>query len=530
MKKAIMIFGLVFLTLIQSVFSLTLYNVTINSSSNDASLSFSDAVNTSKVYLGSNFVALENFTFNDSREFYLDPNNKTNNISLFNFTLANTNVDSANMIEYFRFGDVEGAAYLLNYTFGAFDSSEYYLPIFFTYFSLGTYSWTFEKIGYISKIFDFNFSYATHNNITFNLTQTKINIEIYDRTTLNLLNQSVNINLIGNPDNTNEFAGSFSTSNGSIQINNITFIPGDYKLELSSENYSNNEYYFTYDGFDEINISIYMIETDLTYPIKYELDDLDGEPKKFCRFKVKQYFIGDNDYLVIDMGRTNSLGQIIFDLQYDVNYQYVLECDGQTQTEPGQKITETPVRITFNPGDSLDAFEDLPNVAGDVTFGNYTNTSGYFRFEYNDLKNIVSKGCLEIYKKKAIRDELIYSKCQNSASATLNQDVNWTMGDRYVAKGYVWVDGQDYLGDQLHKDFLPGADAAWALGFGLWGSILLILTLFLIGSIHHPITAAVLSILGLIVCIGFKALEIEQSLVIGIGIIIVGAILIRRRR
>lgn len=462
------------------------------------------------------------FSENGDQLIQIYVNDSAGNSNNVNFTLP---VDP---IQYFYFEDYLGSP-LTNFTFGGTTYSDYAA---FSVFDLGygNYTYEFVKIGYQITNVSFSLNSTSDINLTTAIGINTISVNIYDRSTETLINQSVTINLIGDPDNTEEFAGSFSTNNGTIVIDNISEIPGTYKLELSSSGYSNNEYYFTHTGFEAKEINIYLIQSNLTYPIKYIVQSVDKDPQVFCIFKVKQYFISSNDYLVVDMGRTNSLGQVIFDLEYDINYQYVIECDDQTQTEPGQKITETPVTITFNPNNALNAFEDLPNVAGEVTFGNYTNSSGYFRFEYNDLKNIVSMGCLYVYEKGAISDTLIYSKCQESTSATLNQDINWTIGDRYVAKGYVWSDGSDYLVDQKNKDFFPGADAAWALGFGFWGSFLIVLVLFLIGSIHHPITGAILSILGLIVSVGFKALDIEQSLIMGILVIVIGAILWRRRK
>ena len=118
------------LGMLVQVQALTLENVTLSSSSSNTSLSFSDPVNSSAVYLGSDYVALDDFIFNDSRYFWTDTSTYTNNLSILNWTESDSLVDSSDFINYFRFYSSKLGAYLTDYTFGVYNSITDYLLIY----------------------------------------------------------------------------------------------------------------------------------------------------------------------------------------------------------------------------------------------------------------------------------------------------------------------------------------------------------------------------------------------------------------
>lgn len=395
---------------------------------------------------------------------------------------------------------------------------------------IGIHNLTFLKYGYAQTNISLELTLTSQINTTETILVSLLYINIKDRKTNNLITQTIDFDLVGE-----SYSSSYSTNTGQSTITEIKELPGIYRLSFASSGYANNEYYFQHTGYTAVNITTYLINESLTIPVKIIVRDIfsnaikwtnnDGEDQG-CIVKVKQYFILNNDYLAVDMGITNSLGEIIFDLEYNKFYQFVIDCDGIIKTEPGQKITSTPLYLTFNPNEKLTIFDELPNLAGDIIFDNLTNTTGYFRFEYNDLNNIASKGCLYVYEQKFSGDILIDSSCVNSASATINVNLNFTTNKKYIGKGFVTYNGEEHFIDSKIKKFLPGQNA-WSKGMGLWSSVLIIGVLFLIGIGMHPFAGIIFAWLGALIMNLFGALALPEGSLMGLLALLIGILIFR---
>lgn len=397
---------------------------------------------------------------------------------------------------------------------------------------LGNHTIAFEKFGLEKTNFTYLIDDTTGGDInSFEVLVIATYLNIRDRSTKVLITQLINFDIVGD-----QYSASYSTTTGLKTITDFNELPGVYRISFESEDYASNEYYFQHTGFDIINITTYLINTTQSLPIKISLIDIFSSAMKWedengddqgCLIKVKQYFIDNNDYIVVDMGITNTIGEIIFDLEYNKYYQFVIECDEDIQTEPGQKITTTPITIVFDANEELTIFDELPNLAGKVTFDNLSNTTGYFRFEYNDQNNIATQGCLNVYEIKYSGNILINSSCTNSPSATINVNLDFTTNKKYLGQGYITYEGKEHFIHEYIKSFLPDS-SAWAKGMGIWSAFLLIGIMFLIGAGKHPIAGIGFAWLGTFISVLIGALALGEATITGLGIFILGIILIRR--
>lgn len=489
------------------------------------SITWSNVFNYSDDYLDSCWIVVENSTENCISYTFTESGNQSVAIYV-NDSAGNIASDSFYIFidpEAYIYFETPGGSPVTDFTLDGTNYSNY-ASINIYDLGLGNHTLLFSKYGYEQINVSLVFNTTAQINITEIVGVSLLGIKIYDRESLTLITQNVNVDLVGD-----SFAGSYSTSSGILTIENITELPGLYRLSFESSGYANNEYYFTHTGFSVVNVSTYLINESLTIPIKVILRDIFQNEIDGCYIKIKQYFISENDYIQVDQGITNSNGEIIFDLEYDVYYQFVIECDGVAQTEAGQKITSTPLYLTFDDQNALTVFDDLPNIAGEVTFANLTNSTGYFRFEYNDLDNIVSEGCLRVYETEFSGDTFLDEQCTSSASATINVNINFTTNKKYVGKGYVTYNGQEHYVDQGIKTFYPGG-SGWNYGVGLWSSVLLITTLFLIGMAMHPIAGVGFAWVATYAMVKFGALGIPEASVTGIGALIVGVVIFARSR
>jgi len=457
----------------------------------------------------------DNYTFqyNGNQSIYVYVNDTAGNHKSINFTLF------VNPYQYFYFKEPNGSL-IHNFTF----NKEYYKDYvrLKTYnIGLGSHTFTFEKFGYQNTNITVNITNTSHINLISTIKISLLYIYFYNRDSHNLITKKIDFDLIGK-----NYSSNYSTTIGKKTITDIRYLPGNYLISTSAEGYSENEYYFQHTGYSAVNISIYLVNSSKTIPIKFVLKDIYQNPKPNCIIKIKQYFLKPNDYIVVDMGKTNSLGEAIFDLELDKYYQFVIDCNGKIQTEPGQKITSTPIYLTFNPKSNLNVFENLPNIRYNITWNNISNKTGYIRFEYDDANNIVSEGCLYVYKEGFNSEELISKKCQNSPSATIYNYINYSKTDKYIAKGYVIYNNHEYFVIEKVIDYTMNPHT-WTQGIGLYLTILIVGILFLIGSALHPFAAIAFSWLGLVIMNLLGAILLSQSLLFGLGIFSIGLIIFK---
>ena len=91
-KYSIFIFA--FLFLIQIGFSITLQNITLQSTNSNTSISSTEAINTTQIIFDDDYIYLGDFQFNESKSFWLNGSTFINHSDTFdlNFSAANATI------------------------------------------------------------------------------------------------------------------------------------------------------------------------------------------------------------------------------------------------------------------------------------------------------------------------------------------------------------------------------------------------------------------------------------------------------
>lgn len=407
------------------------------------------------------------------------------------------------------------------------DGVEYgdYAELSFDQFGVGSHILLFEKTGFATTNITVTFQAAVNFNVTKIIKYSYLNVEIRDRDTRNLITKSVILDLTGE-----SFAKRYTTSTGKITITDIKELPDTYSIQAILSDYATLDYYFTHTGYKEVNITLYMLnltKEPTPEPIKLILRDEYYEAKKDCLFKVKQQFVTiDSVYNeFVDMAYTNSIGEVIFYLEFSKKYQWVIECDGLTQTEPNQKITNNIIYIDWQPGTIYPNIPDFPNIEGDVMY--IDNTTKYFKFEWNNKDNTPVTACLEVSKQLIFEKEIIGKECITTPAGTLYVDLDSnTNRSIYVAKGYITENNINTAVDTVIIDFNAKSNREhWKNGNGEYGAFIIICILVIIGAAIHPFAVALFGLLGVYATFSFGMISIPfatfYSIAIGIVAIII---------
>lgn len=381
-------------------------------------------------------------------------NDSAGNIENQNFTLF------VNPYQYFYFEDPASNP-ITNFTLDGIPYDEY-AAIKVHDYGIGPHNLTFTRYGYANTNVIFNLDLTSKYNLTTEVQISLLYITLYDVDNLNLINQTVEIDLIGE-----SFAGSFITTNGSIIITNITELPDIYELNIRSLDYEDLNYYFQHTGYAAVNLNLYLQNTSDTIPIKYVIKDSFGDPydDSSCLVELQIYQLSTNSYESFVMDYTNSIAEVIFNLDTTEKFKPFVTCGGSTQIYDGGKITSTPVYLKFSES-SLDIFPSNPSISSGITFVELSNSTARFKFSYDDLNNIISQACLNITVTDYNSETIVVSQCLSTASGSINVDFNITTGLTYKAYGLIEYEGEFQEVNTYYKKISQAV-----FDFGIWGVI-----------------------------------------------------------
>lgn len=452
MKSIIKLILCIF-ALIMSVFSIsaiTITSATFHAESSNTSLSVSTPINASNVIISSDYIYLEDFQFNKSKQFYVTPSNFINNSDTYDltFSVENKSIDSVNMIHYFRFNNTETGSLLTNWTLESFTSLTQELPVFFNYFGLeGLKSWTWEKLGYATASLGFNFSYDTYNNITINVLKSRIIINLYDDSTKSLItNESFEMQLSG------ALGYIFNTTSSQFNISD-GIAASSYVGLISSSNYETKEIYFTYTNQEVKELDVYFIPLNLSNLgfVTIEAYKADNTPARYESVYAKQWFADKSAFIKVQETKTGNDGtaelKIILE---DKIYQFCLyteelgeTCTGDEiikTTENGQTIPITEERriSTKTSLNSLISFsENITVITSNVT--GFRNLQVYF--DWVDLSGFNLEMCYNIYKDYQYTKELVESDCIVGSAGSFEQIYLLNSSYAYIVDIKAYVSG-----------------------------------------------------------------------------------------
>lgn len=240
--------------------------------------------------------------------------------------------------------------------------------------------------------------------------------------------------------------------NEKITITDIKELPGNYEINIETNDYEEIVYYFQHTGYSSINLSLFAQESSSTIPIKFIVLDKFGDPiDEKCLFELEIYKISTNSYESYIMEYINSIGEVIFNLDISKRFKSKITCNGETQVYEGEKITSTPVYKKFIKS-NLENYISNPNIKSLIEYNQLNNNTGRFKFTYNDLDNIISEACLRVFNSNYLEENMISEQCISTSAGSINIDFNTIEGSTYKAFGYVtYYNEEEKINSRIEK-------------------------------------------------------------------------------
>ena len=352
--------------------------------------------------------------------------------------------------------------------------------------------------------------------------------------TLNVISKDENTNNLLNTSNAYTF--NYRTGNNSTNLSlsetednrSILITPSwanittDMIMIFGATNYTTRQYYLDNTTLNDItqNITLWLINTTNITNIYLTVKDENDNSLQDYVVKAMRYNVGNNTYSTVEMIKTNSNGQGVFQLiPYTVLYKFVIQKDGVTylETSPTQ-ITSSTLNLQVNLADDwMDGWRRTRSISyTPVSFDNVTQT---FEFTYNDASNIVQTGCLEVIRRGTYKDEVLSNNCTSSTAGTLSYTVEGDMTGTYIATGYIDTN----TGYSIHAlDTLEVSyNQAWQI-FGTLGVFMAFLVTLVAGllGLANPVGAILMSVVGIIISV---ALGLVHITFVNVAILIIMA-------
>jgi hypothetical protein len=345
----------------------------------------------------------------------------------------------------------------------------------------GTFNVTVEPAGYAYYGLNFNQTNLVAGNNAINFTfYTTNSYSIYFRRESNLsLVNSTNITL----EIISSFYanGNYSTGNGSLYLDLL--IPGDYTFRYGATGYAEKFYYVTLQNNSHSTLTLYMTDnySQVTFTISDEYNNL----LQNAVVKAQRYNIITNSYSLVSECKTNIIGECKLPLFLNKEfYKILVEYPSGTlkYSGSGMYITDTSYSIQLQIGAEIG--ENYQNALGIDYSLVYNNNTKNFRFAYNDVGNVVTQGCLEIYKSTSAGKVLVNSSCAGGVSNTILIQIDNCTGCYYIAEGYVYIPDKYFLTTSAYR--FPDVDL-----FGTSGLFyVILLTLVFMGMAHYSVMIA----------------------------------------
>ncbi len=268
-----------------------------------------------------------------------------------------------------------------------------------------------------------NFSLYTENSISFTFKDEETGIIIDDR--------NISIELISDA-----FSANYSTGNGTLYLDLLG--PTEYTIRYEADGYTERFYYFNLQNRSHTDLTLYLINESSSTDVTATVYDQNNNLLEDVYIKVLRYDLDTNSYLVQEIVKTNFEGVGVLHLVLnDEFYRFILEYEGSVvdETTPSY-VYATSLTFQVLLGSTYgELFYNMNDVNYYLTFNKDTNN---FRYTFSDENNIVSAGCLKVWRVSLMGDTYIETSCVNSSTGTILVGVTNTSGATYKASGYVY--------------------------------------------------------------------------------------------
>lgn len=390
---------------------------------------------------------------------------------------------------------------------------------FYSNHTQANYSTTLGMHGYVYSLSVEGLSQSIQVNIT---NQTEINLTINGSHANSIyfvfrdeLNHSIlsGINITADLIGTN-YSENRTTTNGALYFYHL--IPDNYSLRSSAPGYYEKFYYLRLLNQTSHLINIYMSRNTSTEVDGFVYDQISNGVEN-AYIKVLRYDVPLHSYVLTEIAKTNWEGQTKLHLDLNTEfYKFLIEYPlgtNKLETTPSY-IYETTLNFQIIIGtETATNFHRKNNMDYYLLFNNNTNN---FRFTFSDTLNLLSAGCLEIYKINYYGQTKINHSCVNASAGTILIQVDNSSGLTYEAQAYGYWDADDrYFFDDLMISFKEKSKTG---NLGLVMIVLLILVFIGIGA-WSPVLALILAPLPLVFGSILTIIDINPAMPIGIEVI-----------
>lgn len=192
-----------------------------------------------------------------------------------------------------------------------------------------------------------------------------------------------------------------------------------------------------------------------------------------------RFYPGLNEWRLVESRKMDNDGEgVNYLFAYNELYRFVVFYAGRVYVVTETVITSSEVLLRVDTqGDYLSGFNTYNNVIYSL---DYTNSSSVFRFEYNDLAQQVTQGCLRVTRQKIVNVQ-VCEECSTSHYDVLSCAINQSVSGVYTATGYVTIGGVEY---PLDDKSVGVGDSSNPLGMeGIIIGIVLIFFLTVFGAV-----------------------------------------------
>jgi len=312
-----------------------------------------------------------------------------------------------------------------------------------------------------------------------------------------------------------------------LNLNTTNYTFDGYMTFYNNSGYNPRTYWFYHASLNNVtqNVSLYLITTGESQVITFTVREESGYPKPDIYTVIQRFFPSLNSYTTIQIGKSDSNGQLVaYLIPYTAYYKILLMQSGQLiQTINPFLITSNSISLNINTTFGMYLYKYYGKIAYSCT---YNNVTGYFTCIITDTSGEMTKCYLDIMTVNTTNNEQVCSTNGVSSSMTIGCYLGNTTGKNYFYSLYCDLrEGKTIL----EKDFLSGGSMAIIPTIPIYGLEGVFLTFMITGTMSfiglniNPSLGILLLFVAMFGCMAFGLIALIPGVVVAMllgGIII----------
>jgi hypothetical protein len=413
-------------------------------------------------------VGQSNTTCSDTSYTFLVNGNATINVlasdEAGNQVTSLNNIILVNPSQCHNFFRANDSTAITNYTFGGsvFSSNPACFDTYSDGLVIGNNSIVFEKLGFASTNVLFEINLTSEINVSVNITESQIQVTIFDRATGSILTGLTNIILVA----TQGFTG--NTTTGFINISNINFLSETYQLVAEHADYATEQVFFTYSNQEILPLNVFMLAlNDSNFGIltvKTVTSNSVLIPNAQC--DLQEWDPSLSSFISVAQGLTDTQGEFTFNIELDVKvYKILCSKGGVTSsslpTEGGIISVSGNVFPVIMDDPTTFIESRLKNFVYSFSNSTETNTTQRLTFTFDDSDGLVTEACINIYHGQGLGRFLNSSTCASGASGEIQIIIN--INNSFDITAQATVETADGVIENLQEIIFKGTGALQSL-------------------------------------------------------------------